>query len=637
MHLGHELIAVSNQKASVIAGKDESILSDRQVNIAPLELSTEVKDSKLADTLGHYHHRSEIAAAYGKSSSRIIHHSNLFDEAQNLAKTKSLKELTAEARKEYELIHGNIVGVVGQAGIGKTTLTKLLAREVLNSNLFEAEALFYLRCRDINYKNSTNLLQFLTSNSEFANDLDKKDLTKLLTKLHKSNSICVIIDGLDESSLSEMSQPLPRTCSIHDVEKAETLIKHLLCGNLLPRAKKIFTSRPRQLYDLHASCRPSFIVNVLGLNEESQEKICKDICCNDGACAQVFKFVTDRLDLKSFCYVPANCIIVMYCLDASLRDNELTTFDEVDSITTILVATISHFIDNGLLRGENFQVKNLSFLACTSFKKNRIIFEQKDLRESNISKNLASTFLNARLGKKANLKLLGGIVTAKLYFSHLLFHEFFVAVAFIVFMNQEEFREEIFKFTSNKYEMVARFAFGLCNATTQEYLQELLPAEELRLSNYTVKKEMLKNFALEQFVSARSSADLFQVCGLVYELRDQDFAEDAASGLGSKLALPGDVFPSDIPAFRYVLQLRKAPMYLTVDKPNVKEGWMIPFLTALLDISQSGNIKVDDFTTLLGGPSNIPQKISFFHLVRIYCNAIIVKLLTDAKNFLGRT
>ena len=593
MNIGRELIEISRKQASELCGEEEFMLSDRRINIAPLELSTQAKESDLADQSGHYHHRKEIAEVFNKPPAQNIHHSQLFQKSKNRAFRESLRYCTTvDAQEKYQLAHGNVVAVIGQAGIGKTTLTKQLVQKILCEGLYDAEYVFYLRFRDMDYHNNMTFMQFLTNNSPFANDIAKEDLKQLLKKLSESDKVCIVCDGFDESVVKRKSKPLQGNCTIYDKVKAETFIKHLLCGNLLPKAKKLFTSRPRQLLRLHKSFRPRFVVNVLGLNGDSQKQICNDICGDDNACAQVFKFVKDRPDLMSYCYVPANCIMVMYCIHTNFMLGHLDALERMDSITTILVATLGLFIENGHLRGETFQTKNLSCLAYTAFIANRLFFESKDLKKAGISKHQATTFLTTRLGKNAAMRLWEGIVTTKSYFSHLLLHEFFVAIYLILFMKTEKFNKELPVLKTNKFEMVARFAFGLCNSVTLNYLRNLIPSEELNLSDYERKKNMLVKLTLEQFESAQNFADLLRTFGWLYDLRDDVFTQKAVSNLKSEIKISGDIVPSDIPAFQYVLQLRKSPLFLIITHPDLDKDHRKSYFAALDAILRSANVKV---------------------------------------------
>ena len=577
-----------------MSGADESILEDRNVRIAPLELVKQSQDSD-PEELGHFHHRKDVVERFHKPPTRNIHHSELFSIAQNQAARDSKNCTTPEAKQKFRLVHGNIVGLVGQAGIGKSTLAKLLVREILEKNLYEAEFIFFLHFRDLNYKKEMNLLQFLTNDSTFSNNLSEKDRKQLLTKLEENDNVCMVLDGFDESVVSGKSKPIEGKCSVFDSVKAEITIKHLLNGDLLPKAKKLFTSRPLQLFQLHKTYRPHFIVSVLGLNETSQRQVCEDVSENNDICAEVFKFVSDRPDVQSFCYIPVHCILVMYCISVNFVAEDSSSLERLDSLSNILVATLALFAENtNHLRGKELRTKKLSMLAFRTFLLNQLVFEQKDLDKFKIGEDEASTFLTTRLGKKANLKLMKGKAHLKSYFSHLLLQEFFAALYFVLFMDLDEFEQTLPKLTDNKFEMVAKFAFGLCNSNTQLYLQETLPSEEFNPTDVQRKKELLKKLALEQVHSVKEFTSLPQICSWMYELRDNELSEQVVTNLKSEFEVKLDdgLLPSDVPTYQYALQWRNTPLYLSVRLRHfVKNHWN-QFVCTFDELIQSGKVKV---------------------------------------------
>ena len=577
-----------------MSGADESILADRNVRIAPLELVKQSQDSDLEE-LGHFHHRKDVVERFHKPPARDIHHSELFSKAQDQAVWESEKCTTPEAKQKFQLAHGNIVGLVGQAGIGKSTLAKLLVREILEKNLYEAEFVFFLHFRDLNYKKEMNLLQFLTNDSTFSNNLSEKDRKQLLTKLEENDNVCIILDGFDESVVSGKSKPIEGKCSVFDSVKAEITIKHLLNGDLLPKAKKLFTSRPLQLFQLHKTYRPRFIVSVLGLNETSQRQVCEDVSENNDICAEVFKFVSDRPDIQSFCYIPVHCILVMYCVSVNFVAEDSSSLERLDSLSSILVATLALFAENtNHLRGKELRTKKLSLLAFRTFLLNQLVFEQKDLDRFEIGEDEASTFLTTRLGKKANLKLMKGKAHLKSYFSHLLLQEFFAALYFILFMDLDEFERTLSELKDSKFEMVAKFAFGLCNSNTQQYLQETLPSEEFNATDVQRKKELLKKLALEQVHSVEWFSGLRQTCSWIYELRDDELSEQVVTNLKSefKVILNNDFLPSDAPAYQYALQWRNIPLHLSVQFEVYVQNLWNHFVFTFDEFIQSGKVKV---------------------------------------------
>ena len=600
MHVGSQLKEVSRKQARELCGTDDSILDDRNVRIAELELVKQTEESDLEEP-GHFHHRKDMEKRFSKPPAGNIHHSQLFAEAESQAKRESYKCTTSEAKQKFQLVHGNIVGIVGHAGIGKSTLSKLMVREILEKNSYEF--VFYLHFRNLNYKKEMNLLQFLTNDSTFSNNLAKKDRKQLLTKLEENENICIILDGFDESKILSKTEPIQGSCSVFDSMTSETTIKHLFNGDLLPKAKKLFTSRPRQLFQLHKTYRPHFIVSVRGLNKTSQKQICEDVCVSDNVCTKVLKFVNNRPDFSHMCNVPVHCILLMYCISVNFNAVNVSSLEKLDSLSNILVAALALFAENtDHLRGKELRTKKLSLLAFRTFLLNQLVFEQKDLDKFGIGEDEASTFLTARLGKKANLKLMKGKAHVKSYFSHLLLHEFFAALYVILFMDLDEFEQTLPKLKDTDFEMVAKFAFGLCNSTNQLYLQETIPSDEFNPTDVQGKKELLKKLALEQVDSVVRFSDLPQLLSSLHEMRDDELSKEVVSNLKSEFVVQLDngLLPSDTPAYQYALQWRTTPLYLSVLFVRYVRNHGNQFVSTFKELIQSGKIKVShNFTKLL--------------------------------------
>ena len=538
---------------------------------------------------GHYHRRKDIASIFHQAPTGDIHFTDLFRAAKNQATNQSeIFTSSQEAREKFELVHGNIVGVVGQAGMGKTTLTKELVQKILKENLYDTEYLFYLRFRDIDYKNNINLLQFLTTNSFPA---ETEDLNTILELLEDSEKVTIIMDGLDEAVLSGEAQP---HCTLREHAPAETLLMNILSGNILPRARKLVTSRAFQLYGLLEDYKPKFIVKISGLTEDSQKQICRDICKNeDEQTEKVFEFTQERPDLKSFCFVPINCILIMYCVCLNLQEHFL---DRMDSITTILVAALHRFIENRHFRGHHktLQLKELSGLAYKSFLTGQLCFDEKDLIIAGINKENASAFLETSLGSK--LKLLQGIKKKISYFTHLLLQEFFVALHIKLFLGAEKFNEILQQLSSEKFEIVTKILFGLFNKTTLEYLSELASLDIPAIPNTDESRELLRKLALDKLnfdpSSSNSFSNFLRVCSWLYEMREDDFTKDVIESANDEALIQGDILPSDIPCINYVFRLRTTPLTLRVERPNFIGGCSKQFIAELSTTLCQTNIQV---------------------------------------------
>ena len=466
---------------------EEDIFRGDKIEIAPLEISTIAPDS---DRLGHLHYRQDMVEFYSLNTIGTISHSELFAKARSFAQLNSESCSTPEARDCYILSKGNMVFIVGQAGIGKTTYTKVLVKKMLDPeiHLYKAEVVFFLRFREVNYEKETDLLQFLTSGSSFTKHYNEEQRKKILEKLDKCENLYIVMDGLDEAIISSNAN-FP-TCDIDSQETAEVFIRNLLHGNILSRSKKIVTSRPRQLTSLTEDCKSNFVVNIKGLYDEGQEQICRNLCGDDAVRHNlIIGHINSRPDLKSYCHVPINCILIML----SFSEMNETEWKNIVSLTSILVTALDEWFLKKL-KG-NFQIQEISKLAYKGFVKNRYYFEEWDLKKAGVNFDNATTFLTNNF----KFKLLNGCEIVS-YFAHLMWQELFVAVKIRFYISKNDFENLISSsdLSSGKFEVVTRFLFGLCNKQTRRKL--LGQADTAAISSTKDSKEikkMLKDFAIK--------------------------------------------------------------------------------------------------------------------------------------------
>ena len=148
------------------------------------------------------------------------------------------------------------------------------------------------------------------------------------------------MDGLDEATIDpKAKQP---KCNALSVTTAAVFIKNILSGNIFPHAKNLVTSRPRQLAHLSAVVNKSnFVVNILGLNDDGQKNICGDLCGNDNIDRRdkILEYIHSRPDLKSYCYVPINCILIMM----SFNEMNVDEWRNVNSLSSLLITALEEW------------------------------------------------------------------------------------------------------------------------------------------------------------------------------------------------------------------------------------------------------------------------------------------------------
>ena len=506
--LGKKLKDNLDTIASERSGKMDGILAGKNVNvgIAPLQLALNQNFVEL-DANTFFHHRKYVAKRLSKPPKGDISISDLFTQAKAYAE-QAARFKTGTAKQHHILIHGNIVWMVGQAGIGKSTLAKVIVKKILDpqKRLFNASYVFFLNFRDVDYKNKTNLLEFLcTKSTVFENmSMSKNELRYVLSVLDDSDDVVILMDGLDEANFSQKPCGI---CSLYDTATAEMFLINLFHGNILKKSKKIVTSRPFSLRDVKSkNYRPTFVVKVLGLNEDAQEQMCKDIYADDEARSkQIYQLVCGRPDLKSYCYIPAVCIWVMI----SFKSKDLSKSHTEYSLTGIIAAALEWFIETLEIDRKTFQIRELSHLAFHGFEELRLFFERRHIVASSVNLENSTTFLTV-------LKLLEGSYDTKIYFSHYMLQEFFTAVWMIMFMNFKDFLSFSAKIDYPRFEMVLQFMFGLSNQSTQNRVLNYAAESCNTLSDRKNIKKWLKNFVYDHIYDddkkiRRSFSDLFRI------------------------------------------------------------------------------------------------------------------------------
>ena len=419
---GKKLAEILRTKAFMLlqANKREFLLPGNDVKPEHYNIKKYVEDS-----------RCEYPIRFKSIS---VDYKHLFDEAAVEATEYSGKYCSTLKDKEiFVHEHEKIVLLVGQAGVGKSTLAKCILDKILYEGLYDIDYIFYLDCQAIDFtnQNKTDCLEFLSNNPlihETYRDCSV-ELKQVFEMLHKSDKVGVILDGVDKEKMckyemksgasASRNTQRPFLSSIHDRRNAETFLYNLFNGNILPRAKKLITSRFEKSWEMSSFfCEhylPHFVVKVMGLNETGQSQICSYVCeQKESNIKKVMQHLNEHSNLKSYCSISFHCVVIMFCVHQSFQDNVAAR--TADSITQIFVAALDLFIKNrtGQLCGEVFQTKELCALAYSGFYSDssefcpdhpKIDFEDHELKKGKIGGEIATTFLTTCMSKALNLKL----------------------------------------------------------------------------------------------------------------------------------------------------------------------------------------------------------------------------------------
>ena len=117
--------------------------------------------------------------------------------------------------------------------------------------------------------------------------------------------------------------------------------------------------------------RPRFLLNILGLDEESQMQVCEDICGENKD--QVYNYIKNHPEILLFSYIPINCILSCYAINKTLSQEESIV---PQSMTGILTFVLGLFVESPNHRGK-YIAKNIAELAWKDLKLKNLIFKTK--------------------------------------------------------------------------------------------------------------------------------------------------------------------------------------------------------------------------------------------------------------------
>ena len=519
-----------------------SVIEDAVVKFVPLQIIQlrEPPSADKLDTFSDCRNREEI----------------IKQSYENPVGNIRAKEFFKEAAKQLKDNQKNVVAVIGHPGVGKSTLTKEILRKTLKEDLYEATYVFYLKFRDVDYKKETDLLTFLTADLlplKWKNKQHRRNA--VLGTLDMDEKVLLILDGLDEADLRNSEVK----ANFDSVVIPEIFIKNILSGQIFSKAKKLITSRPRQLYELPRDILPKFILQISGIDQKAQQQLCQYICKERSD--KVFSLVKDQPDLVSYCFIPAICTLVMHCIDQVHETRESKNGPK--TISNVFAYVLSLFVGTKHLPRIALPIlEKYAKLAWELFKNNKFYFRPSDLEIAKISQSELNAFLVTTTagGKLAMVK---GEPTKRMYFSHLLWQELLVAFYFLFFCSAEELKKQLesLDFGGGKMEMIIKFMFGLCNCFCSDILKEKFdlspPNEHVQILKKWVFCKVLDNNYYRDFL-----VDFDQCRPLLswtHEMSDESFSREISERLPNKLDFTYNqvIHPMDIPILHNFFNARK--------------------------------------------------------------------------------
>lgn len=548
MFLGEELKSSLSGQVKIIASEESSLAEFSNRPIKPVNISIVGKPQRI-DSKFQANLESQVTEEpVSVSSESDITVDQLFVSARETAGKEADQKFQPdqlEAKLNYVEKHGNVVGVVGPAGIGKTTSAKQWALQALQDNLFgKVSFIFYIMVRCLAFTKKMNFLEFLLATILPDWSCDNNVAKEIVSVIQRDPNVLMIFDGIDEADFESESSwvPLP---ALHSKSSPESYLKHLAGGNLLPRARKIFTSRPSTLYNLHPSHRPKFIVQVLGLTARSQDELGRQICRS--GYDQIQSQLKHSASLQALCYIPANFILALSYLADHGGDMQFVTLSRILTFTCCQYSRTEH------LKEQDCKFEELAQLAWSGLQNRKLIFQAEDFKNKKLISSTLGAFLNTSITKQANLshKILSHDKGS--YFSHLIWQEYFAAVYLMLIMPLSCFKKFYKQLCQDRWDVVGNFAFGICDLAVFNDLKDIVSGCSLRDLN--TKKLLLKDLVVSYMKKQTSDSAIKRTLRWAHEANDAEITSRVSASLTDKIERTfAELLPTDIENLSIVLQ-----------------------------------------------------------------------------------
>ncbi|XP_060041493.1 protein NLRC5 [Erinaceus europaeus] len=451
--------------------------------------------------------------------------------------------------------------LLGEAGMGKTTLAHCLCQQWADGQLKCFQALFFFEFRQLSLiPNSMTLLQLL-----FDLSLSPEDDPQAIFQYLEMNAhgVLLIFDGLDEAlypcSSIEVTDP-------KDAGSPLDLFSGLCRGTLLPGCWVLATSRPGKL----PTCLPTeaAMAHLWGFDQPRVEAYVRHFFSDQTYQEAALVEVRGSGSLLNMCAVPALCQVTCLCLQHLLPDSSpgqaAALLPTVTQSFMQMVLTLSPRRDRGDCTTDF--LLSLSEVALWGLENSKVIFSAGDIHPSTMAFGATHSLL-------ASFRVCTGPghLETGYAFTHLSLQEFFAALYLMVSPKVDTDKLACHVTLNSRWLLrtnaksdlsghLTTFLAGLASSACHPFLLFLAQQDKAWVdARQAVVIQTLKKLATHKLTGPK----VIELCHCVSETQDPKLASFIAQNLPSLLHFRNFLLTStDLAALTNILGHRDAPIHL---------------------------------------------------------------------------